>query len=324
MLRGLALRLANHGELTRLSGLVSNLIAAGHGREAAFAAAVLGDNALMEKAWQDTGMLAEAVLHAQAHGRPSLRNLVITWNKMLQKEMDRTPTVKTDAAAAFLASLEDPKLTSLGETEKKPPIEILPPGMPPLSAPPIVIKKAGAKPGLPNAAQAPNAAAIGAPMAQGATVPQATPMVQGTPMAQGTPGAQGVPMNQGAPAASQGTDEAKPSEATAADGAPANSEATVAPGSEEATAGPGNEEATTAPGKEEAAAAPVTDAATLPDPAAATPAPAADSSSTDAPVVTPGEATISAPAPSTEAPESTDKPFSTEPSQPLPPSGSAV
>jgi len=41
------------------------LITAGHGREAAFAAAVLGDNALMEKAWQDTGMLAEAVLHAQ-------------------------------------------------------------------------------------------------------------------------------------------------------------------------------------------------------------------------------------------------------------------
>lgn len=37
---------------------------AGQGREAAFAAAVLGDNALMEKAWQDTGMLAEAVLHA--------------------------------------------------------------------------------------------------------------------------------------------------------------------------------------------------------------------------------------------------------------------
>jgi hypothetical protein len=46
-------------------GLVTNLITAGHGREAAFAAAVLGDNALMEKAWQDTGMLAEAVLHAQ-------------------------------------------------------------------------------------------------------------------------------------------------------------------------------------------------------------------------------------------------------------------
>lgn len=44
--------------------LVSNLISSGQGREAAFAAAILGDNALMEKAWQDTGMLAEAVLHA--------------------------------------------------------------------------------------------------------------------------------------------------------------------------------------------------------------------------------------------------------------------
>ncbi|KAE8697074.1 Transducin/WD40 repeat-like superfamily protein isoform 2 [Hibiscus syriacus] len=63
-LRGLALRLANHGELTRLSGLANNLISLGLGREAAFAAALLGDNAHMEKAWQDTGMLAEAVLHA--------------------------------------------------------------------------------------------------------------------------------------------------------------------------------------------------------------------------------------------------------------------
>lgn len=47
-----------------LQGLVNNLISIGLGREAAFSAAVLGDNALMEKAWQDTGMLAEAVLHA--------------------------------------------------------------------------------------------------------------------------------------------------------------------------------------------------------------------------------------------------------------------
>ena len=43
---------------------MSNLISLGLGREAAFAAAVLGDNALMEKAWQETGMLAEAVLHS--------------------------------------------------------------------------------------------------------------------------------------------------------------------------------------------------------------------------------------------------------------------
>ncbi|KAF8675854.1 hypothetical protein HU200_047346 [Digitaria exilis] len=309
MLRGLALRLANHGELTRLSGLVSNLIAAGHGREAAFAAAVLGDNALMEKAWQDTGMLAEAVLHAQAHGRPSLRNLVIAWNKMLQKELDHTPTVKTDAAAAFLASLEDPKLTSLGETEKKPPIEILPPGMPPLSAPPIVIKNSGTKPGLPNAAQASNGP-IGAPMVQGATAPQGTPMVQGAPGAQ-------VPMIQSAPAPSQGTDEAKPSEATAADAAPPVADAAAAPGSGEATAAPGNEEAPAAPGNEEAAAAPVTDASSNTDPAAAAPAPAAGSNSTGAPGVTPVEAAASAP--STETSEATDKPSSTEASPPPPP-----
>lgn len=78
----------------------------------------------------------------QAHGRPTLKNLVQAWNKMLQKELEHTPTVKTDAAAAFLASLEDPKLTSLGEAPKKPPIEILPPGMASLSAPPITtIKK---------------------------------------------------------------------------------------------------------------------------------------------------------------------------------------
>ncbi|OMP07716.1 hypothetical protein COLO4_07112 [Corchorus olitorius] len=139
-LRGLALRLANHGELTRLSGLVNNLISLGLGREAAFSAAVLGDNALMEKAWQDTGMLAEAVLHAHAHGRPTLKNLVEAWNRMLQKEVEHTPSGKTDATAAFLASLEEPKLTSLSEAGKKPPIEILPPGMSALSAS-INIKK---------------------------------------------------------------------------------------------------------------------------------------------------------------------------------------
>ncbi|XP_004290117.1 PREDICTED: uncharacterized protein LOC101292072 [Fragaria vesca subsp. vesca] len=140
-LRGQALRLANHGELTRLSNLVNNLISIGAGREAAFAAAVLGDNALMEKAWQDTGMLAEAVLHAHAHGRPTLKNLVQAWNKMLQKEVEHTPLEKTDAAAAFLASLEEPKLTSLADAAKKPPIEILPPGMPSLTVAMTVQKK---------------------------------------------------------------------------------------------------------------------------------------------------------------------------------------
>lgn len=47
-----------------LQNMVNNLITVGSGQEAAFAAALLGDNALMEKAWQETGMLAEAVLHA--------------------------------------------------------------------------------------------------------------------------------------------------------------------------------------------------------------------------------------------------------------------
>ncbi|GJN18199.1 hypothetical protein PR202_gb05338 [Eleusine coracana subsp. coracana] len=248
MLRGLALRLANHGELTRLS----------------------------------------------AHGRPSLRSLVIAWNKMLQKELDRTPTIKTDAAAAFLASLEDPKLTSLGEMEKKSPIEILPPGMPPLSAPPIVIKKAAAKPGVPTVPRDPNAP-VGAPMAQGA------PMVQGTTVPQGTP---------------MSTDEAKPSEATATNIPPANAEAAVTAGTEESKVTPGNEVAMANPDKEEATAAPVTDASSSSDHATATPAPAPVSSSSDVPAVAPVEATTDAP--STEVPESADKPSSSEGSTPPP------
>ncbi|PWA64584.1 transducin/WD40 repeat-like superfamily protein [Artemisia annua] len=153
-LRGLALRLANHGELTRLGGLVNNLISVGFGREAAFAAALLGDNALMEKSWQDTGMLAEAVLHAHAHGRATLRNLVQTWNKTLQKEIEHGPSTKTDAASAFLASLEEPKLTSLADAAKKPPIEILPPGMPSIDAPlPGIQKKT--MPAVPGSLQQP-------------------------------------------------------------------------------------------------------------------------------------------------------------------------
>ncbi|XP_028792501.1 uncharacterized protein LOC114748302, partial [Neltuma alba] len=134
-LRGLSLRLANHGELTRLSGLVSNLVTLGLGREAAFAASLLGDNGLMEKAWQDTGMLAEAVLHAHAHGRRTSMNMLQAWNQMLQREVEPMKSHKTDATAAFLASLEDPKLTTLAEARKQPPIEILPPGMVSLSAP---------------------------------------------------------------------------------------------------------------------------------------------------------------------------------------------
>lgn len=58
-LRGLSV---NHGELTQLSGLVNNLISVGLGCVETFAAVVLEDNVLMEKAWQDIG-----ILHAHAH-----------------------------------------------------------------------------------------------------------------------------------------------------------------------------------------------------------------------------------------------------------------
>lgn len=68
--------------LKYLQTLVNNLVSLGLGREAAFSAAVLGDNALMEKAWHETGMLAEAVLHShvclfQVHDTPPLFNIGI-------------------------------------------------------------------------------------------------------------------------------------------------------------------------------------------------------------------------------------------------------
>lgn len=187
-LRGLALRLANHGELTRLSGLINNLITLGLGREAAFSAAVLGDNALMEKAWQDTGMLAEAVLHAHAHGRPTLKNLVQTWNQMLQREVEPTPSQKTDATAAFLASLEEPKLTSLAEAGKKPPIEILPPGMMSLNAPISIQKKPASaaqnsqpQPGKPLALEAGKPLALEAPPTTAAAPDSSAQQPESTP-----------------------------------------------------------------------------------------------------------------------------------------------
>ena len=60
---------------------------------------------------------------------------------MLQKELAHTVSEKTDATAAFFASLEEPKLTSLADAGKKPAIEILPPGMPTLSSSILAPKK---------------------------------------------------------------------------------------------------------------------------------------------------------------------------------------
>lgn len=79
----------------------------------------------------------------QAHGRPSLRNLVQEWNKTLQQDLEHKLPTKMDAAAAFLASLEESKITSLQDSAKKPPIEILPPGMASLYGPNPGAKKPG-------------------------------------------------------------------------------------------------------------------------------------------------------------------------------------
>ena len=92
---------------------------------------------------------------------------------MLQREVDPMPSQKTDATAAFLASLEEPKLTSLAEAGKKPPIEILPPGMMSLSAPISIQKKPvsaaqnlQAPPGKPLALEAPATTTVAPPTGQ--------------------------------------------------------------------------------------------------------------------------------------------------------------
>lgn len=109
-----------------------------------------------------------------------MRNLVQAWNKMLQKEVEHTPLEKMDAAAAFLASLEEPKLTSLAEAGKKPPIEILPPGMPSLTAP-ISVKKPPA-PAIQSSEQQPGKPMLlEAPPTTTATPINAPPSITETP-----------------------------------------------------------------------------------------------------------------------------------------------
>ncbi|EFJ28983.1 hypothetical protein SELMODRAFT_92496 [Selaginella moellendorffii] len=122
VLRALSLRLAAHGEMTRLALLVNSMMGAGHGREAAIAAALLGDPAISEKAWQETGMIAEATLHAYAHGRPSLKSLLERWNRMLQLEQEIRPT-------ELLSMEKEAVLENLAEPTKKAAIEIVPPGL---------------------------------------------------------------------------------------------------------------------------------------------------------------------------------------------------
>ncbi|KAL2642182.1 hypothetical protein R1flu_009769 [Riccia fluitans] len=125
-LRALSFRLAIHGELTRLAVQANRMIGAGLGREAALAASFLGDPNLMEKAWHDTGMLAEAALHAHAHGRTTLKTLLPQWNKVLQKEFANTPSKNVPelgpAVDPVLAALESglPGLAREGATNLTP------------------------------------------------------------------------------------------------------------------------------------------------------------------------------------------------------------
>ena len=96
---------------------------------------------------------------------------------MLQREIEPTPSQKTDATAAFLASLEEPKLTSLAEAGKKPPIEILPPGMMSLDAPMSIQKKPASA--AQNSQQPPGKPlALEAPPTTTATPESATPTQQ--------------------------------------------------------------------------------------------------------------------------------------------------
>lgn len=127
-LRGLALRLASHGELTRLGVLVNTMIAAGHGREAALGAALLGDSALLEKSLEETGMLAEAALHAQAHGRPAFKKILETWNQALEKDLKMSSVKSSSPFSQVAASTDDIVLKELTETKRKPLVEIVPPG----------------------------------------------------------------------------------------------------------------------------------------------------------------------------------------------------
>ncbi|KAJ7534091.1 hypothetical protein O6H91_13G079200 [Diphasiastrum complanatum] len=130
-LKGLALRLATHGELTRLAVQVNTMISAGHGREAALAAALLGDPSLLEKAWQDTNMFPEAALHAHAHGRPTLKALLEQWNSTLQKDYGiKSKKLSTSSPeSSILSPQRSSIMQNLSEPVKRAVIEVVPPGL---------------------------------------------------------------------------------------------------------------------------------------------------------------------------------------------------
>ncbi|CAI5949290.1 unnamed protein product [Closterium sp. NIES-64] len=111
---------------------IQSLVRGGCGREAACAAALLGDANMLEKAWADTGMVPEAALHALSHGRPTLATLLKQWNRWLQKEEvqlkrhNMLHTAHFNTLFANTQASEDPFQT-LAPTTKDPPIQIVPP-----------------------------------------------------------------------------------------------------------------------------------------------------------------------------------------------------
>ena len=178
---------------------------------------------------------------------------------MLQKEKEHGPSTKPDAEAAFLASLEGPKLTSLADAAKKPPIEILPPGMASLYGPIPGQKKPGPitsgvpqQPGKPMLLEAPPAAAPPAttapPLSESSALPPLDPNAPPPSESSGPPPSESsaptptdsnasVPAESGPPASS----EANPS------GPPVPSDSGATPGPTESSAPTTDNQAPTPP-----------------------------------------------------------------------------
>lgn len=172
---------------------------------------------------------------------------------MLQKEKEHGPSTKTDAASAFLASLEEPKLTSLADAAKKPPIEILPPGMASLYGP-IPGQKKPPGPATPALLQQPGKPMLLEP------APSAGPSATTPPPESGVPsssesGAPPPPSDSSAPLPSE-SNASVPSES----GAPASSEPNAPVSSESSAPSPTE---SSAPGPTESSAPGPTESSAL-------------------------------------------------------------
>jgi hypothetical protein len=152
---------------------------------------------------------------------------------VLQREVEPTPSQKTDATAAFLASLEEPKLTSLAEAGKKPPIEILPPGMMSLNAPISIQKKPGSaaqnsqpQPGKPLALEAGKPLALEAPPTTAAAPDSSAQQPESTPASAPVP-VSDPPQSDATPTPEAAPPESNSGEIPVDNGAPTPASVTV-------------------------------------------------------------------------------------------------